>query len=86
MKLLINRLPSKNKQGTEMKHFVIRQVSTANETGWLEFLFQVLFYATVISDHEGAAKSGNGGIWKTTGRNSISPTCPVKHYKRPEDN
>lgn len=84
---LLKRLSSKNKQeGTEMNHFIIRQVSAENETDWLEFLIRMLFNATVISEHDGVAKSGNGGIWKTTGRNSISPTCPVKCYKRPRDN
>lgn len=63
MELLIKRLSSKNKQeGAEMNHFVIRQVSAANETGWLECLIRMLFNATVISEHDGAAKSGNGGI------------------------
>lgn len=40
----------------------IRQVDATNKTAWLEFLIRMLFNATVISEHEGAAKSGNGGI------------------------
>lgn len=87
MKLLIKRLSSKKKQGgTEMSSFVISQVKAANEPGWFGFLIGMLFNATVISEHDGAAKSGNGGIWKTTGRNPISPTCPVKCSRRPVDN
>lgn len=84
---LLKRLCCKNKQeGTEMNPFVIRQVSAANETAWLEFLIQVFFNAAVIPGSNGTAKSESGGIWKTTGRNSISPTCPVKCYRRPRDN
>lgn len=51
-----------------MSCFVISQVKAANEPGWLEFLIRTLFNATVISEHDGAVKSGNGGIWKTTGK------------------
>lgn len=87
MKLLLKRLSSENKQGgTEMSCFVISQAKAANEPGWFEFPIRMLFNATVISEHDGTATSGNGGIWKTTGRNSISPTCPVKCYRRPVDN
>jgi len=60
---LIKRLSSKNKQEeTEMNRFVIRQVSAANRTGWLEFLIRMLFNATVLSERDGAAKSGEGRI------------------------
>lgn len=69
-----------------MSYSVISQVKAANEPGWFEFLIWMLFNATVISERDGEAKSGDGGIWETTGGNSISPTCPVKCYRRPVDN
>lgn len=60
---LLKRLSSANKQGgEEMNRFVIRQVSAAKGAGWLGFLMRMLFNATVISEHDGAAKSGNEGI------------------------